>query len=126
MFSELEEYLIPPFVKDAAWGKQGKIAWEMKIIPADDRHIAMYKGIPGNDDVGGAFLLLMLHEHKKRQGNVSTGSTHMPFEIWFHTTADQKFPDVITDQALISAGWREIVALTGEDEVSRIKGKTIQ
>ncbi len=124
--SELEEFLVPPFVKDAAWSKQGKIEWDLRIIPSENRHIAMYKGIPANDDVGGAFLLLMLHEHKKKQGNVPAGPTHAPFEIWFHEKAQQKFPDVITDQALISAGWREVVALTGEDEVTRMKGKTIQ
>lgn len=123
---ELEEFYIPPFVKDAAWKKQGNISWEQKVISVNNRHMALYKGVPANDTIGGSFLLLMLHEHKKKQGNAAKGPTHAPYEIWFHTNVDQKFPVIITDQALINAGWREVIALTGEDEVLRTKGKTIQ
>ena len=122
---ELAELYITPFVKNAAWRKQGQIEWSQKIIPGDDRHIALYRGLPQTEDVRGAFLLLMLHDHEKKQGNVSTGPTHAPFEIWLHKNRDQRFPEIITDQALISTGWQEIVALTGEDEVIRMKGTAI-
>ncbi len=124
--NELAGMYIPPFVKDSAWEKQGKITWEKKILDADQRHIAMYRGIPSTPDIRGAFLLLMLHDHQKKQGNAAKVASHAPFEIWFHKNTRQKFPEIITDQALISAGWNEIVALTGEDEVNRMKGKTIQ
>ncbi len=124
--NELAAYLVPPFVKDAAWNKQGKIFWEQKLIKAEGHPIALYKGVPTNDDVGGTFLLLMLHKHLKKRGNTSTTAAHIPFEIWFHKTITQKFPDIITDQALIRAGWKEVVALTGEEEVTRTKGKSIK
>lgn len=124
---ELKANYIPPFVKDAAWHKQGEIQWKQKLIDAQNRHIALYKGKPSTGNaVGGTFLLLMLHDHQKKQGNAAIRLAHKPFEIWFHKTVDQKFPTVITDQALINSGWLEIIALTGEDEITRIKGKTIQ
>lgn len=124
--AELEKLYIPPFVKDAAWHKQGEILWSMKKLNSDKRHIALYKGTPAKDIVRGDILLLMLHDHQKKQGNAASGPTHAPFEIWFHDKTNQKYPEIITDQALISSGWREAVALTGEDEVTRMKGTSIQ
>ncbi|PIE65355.1 MAG: hypothetical protein CSA26_03255 [Desulfobacterales bacterium] len=123
---EMEELYIPPFVKDSAWHKQGKVVWTRKIVSADEIHIALYRGISDTETVRGTFLLLMLHDHKKKQGNVAAGPTHAPFEIWFHDQKDRAFPDIITDQALISAGWREVVGHTGEDEELKLKGKMIQ
>ncbi|PID76905.1 MAG: hypothetical protein CSB24_04205 [Deltaproteobacteria bacterium] len=118
---ELEGMFIPPFARDTAWQKQGKIVWEKNIFNAGDKHIAAYKGTPANDAVRGDFLLVMLHDHQKKQGNAAAG--HAPFEIWIHDQAGRKFPQMITDQALIAAGWREIVALTGKDEITKTKGK---
>ncbi len=123
--NELEGLYVPPFVKDSAWKKQGQITWEKKILNAGKQHIAMYKGIPSNNDVRGTFLLLMLHDHRKKQGSASKNVPHAPFEIWFHKNTPQKFPETITDQALISSGWNQIIALTGEDEANRMKGKKI-
>lgn len=122
---ELEEMYIPPFVKDAAWQKQGKIQWDKKNYNSQDRHLAVYKGEPTTPDIAGTFLLLMLHDHKKKQGNASPGPVHAPFEIWYHPARDRNFPEIITDQAFIAAGWQEIVALTGEDEVSKMKGELL-
>lgn len=122
---KLEEIYVPPFVRDSAWRKQGEIDWTMKDLQVGELHIAIYQGRPAKEAIGGTFLLLMLHDHKKKQGNAAAGKTHAPYEIWFNTNLDKKSPDVITDQALISSGWREVVALTGEDELIRTKGKKI-
>ncbi len=35
--AELEELYVPPFAHDAAWHKQGKIQWAMKMVATDDR-----------------------------------------------------------------------------------------
>lgn len=123
--AEMEELFIPPFVRSAAWKKQGEIIWTQKVIAAEERHIALYLGTPQKDNIRGVFLLLMLHDHRKKQGNVAVGPQHAPFEIWLHDKTVQQYPQTITDQALISAGWREIIALTGEDEVKRMKGNSI-
>ncbi len=123
--AELEELYVPPFAHDAAWHKQGKIQWAMKMVATDDRHIALYLGHPQAEEIQSAFLLLLLHDHKKKQGNAAVGPTHAPYEIWINDKKNQGFPNIITDQALIAAGWKEIVALTGEDEIKRMKGTTI-
>lgn len=123
---ELEELYVPPFAHDAAWNKQGKIKWTMQSGSSDNVHIGLYLGHPQAEDIQSAFLLLMLHEHKKKQGNAATGPTHAPYEIWINDKKSQDFPTIVTDQALIAAGWKEIVALTGEDEMKRMKGSTIK
>ncbi len=126
--AELQALFIPPFVEDAAWHNQGRIIWSQKTFDTSngERHIALYLGNPQTKAVRGTFLLLMLHDHPKKQGNVATGPTHAPYEIWLHNSANQTFPEIITDQALIAAGWKEIVALTGADEIQRLKETTIQ
>jgi len=119
---ELEALYIPPFAKDAAWRKQGKMEWTMKTIHRDDLHLALYLGHPQEENVPSAFLLLMLHDHKKKQGNMASVPSHAPYEIWINDKNNAGFPRIITDQALIAAGWKEIVALTGDDEMKRMKG----
>ncbi len=123
---ELQDQFITPFVEDAAWGNQGRITWQKKILDAGDMHIALYYGSAEQADKDGSFLLLMLHDHKQKQGNVGGGPTHAPYEIWFHASGGKKPPEIVTDQSLISSGWKEIVALTGEDEMKRMKGTSIQ
>ncbi len=122
--AELEELYIPPFARDAAWKNQGKITWKLAILHADINHIALYRGIPATKDVRGTFLLVMLHEHKKKQGNSPDGPGHAPYEIWLHPDRAKDFPAIITDQALIAAGWSQVVAQSGEDEFKKLKGKT--
>ncbi|PIE71344.1 MAG: hypothetical protein CSA22_03545 [Deltaproteobacteria bacterium] len=123
--AELAELYMPPFVQDAAWQNQGRLKWSLKIVPAQSRHIALYLGTPEAADKSGTFLLIMLHDHIKKQGNAPAVQAHAPSEIWLHKRANATFPEVVTDQALISAGWREVVALKGEDEIKRVKGEMI-
>ena len=45
--------LIPPFVRDAAWEKNGAMTWARKAMPAQGRHIVLYAGHPsGNAGTG--------------------------------------------------------------------------
>lgn len=124
--SALEELFIPPFVRDAAWQKQGKMNWRQKILPSMDKHIALYLGNPSDKEASGSFLLVMLHDHKKKQGNATQGPTHAPSEIWWCKDPLKAFPQVVSDQALISSGWREVMAFKGSDEIKRVKGEMIQ
>lgn len=118
----LEEEYITPFVQDTAWKNQGRITWKASNLGADSRHINIYYGIPKNDDIRGLFLLLLLHDHAKKQGNAAFGATHAPYEIWFNENLDSKEPSSITDQSLIASGWKEVIALSGDDEEKRLKG----
>lgn len=119
---QLEDDLIPPFTKDASWKKNGKFIWDRSLRPAGSMDIALYNGHPQKTAAAGSFILLFLHDHKKKQGSARTEPTHAPYEIWYHASADKSPPQVATDQGFISAGWKEIIAYSGEDEVKRIKG----
>lgn len=117
---ELRGDYIPPFVQDAAWQKNGRLRWRRSILSVGKKHIALYFGKPERQGVSGSFLLVMLHDHVKKNVNVG-GATHAPYEVWLHSSAKVLMPKMMTDQALISVGWREVVARKGEDEVRRTK-----
>ena len=120
--TDLASEFIAPFMLDAAWGKNGRLEWTRSVISAEERHIAAYIGRPLDIDVSRSFLLVMLHDHVKREGN-ATGTVHAPYEVWVHPDPAVNMPSMITDQALISAGWREVVARSGQDEMQRTKGE---
>lgn len=119
---QLRAEYIPPFVQDAAWKKNGGLGWARSIISTQDKHIACYLGNPLDPAVSRSFLLVMLHDHVKKEGNAG-GAIHAPYEIWAHPSSAAGFPEMVTDQALINAGWREVVARRGEDEMKRTKGE---
>ncbi|NDV25167.1 DUF6162 family protein [Desulfovibrio sp. JC010] len=119
---QLEEEFMPPFTRDASWKKSGRFSWNRELRPAGSMDIALYTGHPGQGESTGSFILLFLHDHKKKQGSARTGPRHAPYEIWYHTSANKPAPQVATDQGFIAAGWKEVIAYSGEDEVKRIKG----
>ncbi len=119
--AELEGEFMPPFVQDAAWKQNGGHGWERSVISTQEKHIACYIGRPLDETVSRTFLLVMLHEHIKKEG--TGGSTHAPYEIWIHPSQAAATPEMVTDQALINAGWREVVARSGEREMQRTKGE---
>ncbi len=120
--AELEEYYMPPFVRDRAWEKNGRIKWTLKTRPTGEMDIALYTGNPQDDNAGGTFILLFLHNHKK-QGNAEDAPEHPEYEIWYTPSPGAYTPEITTDQAFISAGWKEVVAYKGSDEKTRIKGE---
>lgn len=116
---------IPPFVEDAAWEKNGAMGWFRVAMASPGKHIVLYVGRPQKESGIGTFMLVMLHDHVKKEGNAG-GSTHAPFEIWLHASPAVDVPNLITDQALISRGWREVVARKGEQETRNSKGDFVQ
>lgn len=116
----LASEFIPPFVRDAAWEKNGAMAWGRKAMPAQGKHIVLYVGHPSEGDQSGSFLLVMLHDHVKKEGNAG-GAPHAPYEVWLHPSPVAETPSMVTDQALINKGWREVVARKGESETLRTK-----
>ena len=105
----LADEFIPPFVRDASWRRNGGHHWTRSVLTSPGRHVALYVGHPEDSAVSGTFLLLMLHSHAKGQGNADTG-VHAPNEVWLHASPVAPIPDMVTDQALIAKGWREVVA----------------
>jgi hypothetical protein len=117
----LEEAAVPPFNQDVVWHQSGRMVWSRSIIATEARHIALYLGSPLLCDQGRSLLLVMMHDHVRRQGNVP-GRGRAPYEIWLHPACAPDIPDALTDQALITAGWYEVVARTGAIETRHTKG----
>jgi len=116
----LADDFVPPFVQDGAWERNGGHHWTRSVLLSPGRHVALYVGHPDDAAASGTFLLLMLHSHAKGEGNADAG-THAPYEIWLHASPVAPIPDMVTDQALIGKGWREVVARragTGNTETS--------
>ena len=120
--SQLEEDLLPPFTKDASWERSGRFTWSRELRPTGSMDIALYTGHPAQGTTAGSFILLFLHDHKQKQGSARTEPRHAPYEIWYHPSPEKNAPQAATDQGFISAGWKEVLAYSGADEVKRIKG----
>lgn len=121
----LEETFMPPFVKDAAWSRQGKLSWQRILPPLGTTDIALYLGVPAQKDISGSFLLVMQHSHDATGMHIPDKAVHPPHEIWYSRTSKVTVPSIVTDQALIAAGWKEIVPLKGGDEILRTKGENL-
>ncbi len=107
--------------KDVSWKKSGGYIWTRSLQPKGNIDLAVFIGHPQDNDCG-SMLLLFTHEHGKKQGNVTDKAEHPAYEIWYHRARYQPLPDTFTDQIFIAAGWKEICALSGADEVKRVKG----
>lgn len=118
---QLEEDGLPPFLQDVSWKKSGGYIWTRSLQPKGNIDLAVFIGHPQDNDCG-SMLLLFTHEHGKKQGNVTDKAEHPAYEIWYHRARYQPLPDTFTDQIFIAAGWKEICALSGADEVKRVKG----
>nr|WP_277749736.1 MULTISPECIES: DUF6162 family protein [unclassified Pseudodesulfovibrio] len=114
----LASWHVPPFVHDAAWIKNGAFGWTRSVIATQDEHVALYVGHPQDSGESCSFLLVMLHEHDHEDE-----AAHAPYEIWLHASPVEKIPTMISDQALINKGWREVVARKGEDEMKHTKNE---
>ncbi len=118
---QLQQEGLPPFVQDISWKKSGQYFWKMVTQPKGTIDLAVFVGYP-KDTECGTMLLLFTHDHVKKQGNAQGEPQHVPYEIWYHSSANQPLPKIFTDQVFIAAGWKEIRALSGTDEVKRVKG----
>ncbi len=121
--SQLQDDALPPFLPDTSWKKSGQYQWQRILRPSGNIDVAVFVGHPNKDSGCGTMLLLFLHNHGKKQGNAGGKLQHAPYEIWYHGFFDEPAPEFLTDQAFIAAGWKEIKALSGADEMQRIKGK---
>lgn len=114
---ELNDLLIAPFYKDSFWSQHGEIKWEL-IRAADYNHggDTGYFGNGGNQQAQSAFLLLFRHRH--------VGSTYAnQIDVWIHRDSAVGRPIETKAEALVAAGWRQVVMYSGADELVRLKGK---
>ena len=114
---ELDTLLMPPFYKDEFWKLHGAVKWDL-IRAADYNHggDTGYLGTGGALPGQSAFLLLFRHRH--------VGAAYAnPIDIWIHRNVNANAPADTKAESLVSAGWRQVVAYSGADELARLKGK---
>lgn len=113
---EIEEMLLPPFLKDAFWEEHGRVAWQL-LASADFNHggATAYTGRAGTNAGQSAYLLVYQHRHM----GVSFSNQA---QIWVHQQTEPEAPTGYTNENLVRAGWRQVVPYSGADEVARLKG----
>lgn len=113
----LEEYLIPPFVKDISWTNTGSVEWNYRDVVQEGemQGYTLYHGSNGTAENQSAYIVVIGHLHA---GN--TMSNHNT--IWIHENPTQSMPATSKIQSLVLDGWLNVVPYSGRDELERLKG----
>jgi hypothetical protein len=109
-----DEFLLPPFAKDASWSQQGETQWT-RVSSYSFEGSTVYFGSGGKIAGQSAYLLNLNHAHKG--ASYVNGAT-----IWIHPNVNVPTPDKVTRDSLIANGWKEVVPYSGTTEVQRLKG----
>lgn len=113
---ELDEMLMPPFFKDAFWEQHGHVAWKLLAqASVNDGGATAYLGSNGTNPDQSSYLLVFQHRHL---GAAYSNQS----EIWTFPGQTPVLPTGYKAETLVKAGWRQVVAYRGDDEVARLKG----
>ncbi|MEO8316564.1 MAG: hypothetical protein ABI645_17430, partial [Pseudomonadota bacterium] len=114
---DLQETLLPPFIKDKSWQQNGSLNWTLyEPLPEGEMQgSTMYLGTDGQQPQQGSFLLVIGHVHAGFQNTNS-------ILIWWNKQNHVAMPQSGFRDSLILQGWREVVPNTGAQEVKRIFG----
>jgi hypothetical protein len=114
---DFEEALMPPFLHDHSWEQNGSLQWSLHepLAEGEMQGSTMYLGTDGRAPNQGSFLLVIGHVHAGFQ-------TNNAIVIWWSSKNHATMPQSGFRDGLILQGWREVVALSGADEVKRIYG----
>jgi len=115
--TDLEEYLVPPFVKDISWANTGSVQWDYRDVVQEGemQGYTLYHGNMGTAENQSAYIVVIGHLHA---GN--TMSNHNT--IWIHENPEQDMPVTSKTQSLVLEGWMNVVPYSGRDELERLKG----
>ncbi|SHI32476.1 DUF6162 family protein [Pollutimonas bauzanensis] len=108
---DLADSGLPPFARDASASQRGGHAWQL----AGDGAMAGYAGLSADRRIAGAMLLRMppsgaAHDARRAHGHDAADARLAEPDIWLNREAGADAPAQLDDAALISAGWRQIVA----------------
>jgi len=114
---ELDKILLPPFVKDEFWKQHGSVDWSLvRAASYQNGGDTGYLGVHGAAAGQHSYLLLFRHRH--------VGAAYAnQIDIWIHRAPDPPPPASTKAEALISAGWKQVVIYSGADELIRLKGR---
>lgn len=116
---DMEESLLPPFYRDKSWEQNGSLKWSLyEPLPEGEMQgSTMYLGTDGTQPQQGSFLLVIGHVHAGFQNTNA-------MVIWWNAKNHVVMPQSGFRDGLILQGWREVVPLSGAQEVTRIYGVT--
>ncbi len=143
--ADAERMRLPPFYRDVFWKTNGEVHWQLVLPGAHAVHgsrpevggshhetpetaspnavsegtkgqgATVYYGSEGRAPAQGAYLLVIGHAHA---GVMWTNQS----TIWIHPDAHVHYPEIVKAEALVSQGWRQVIAYNGASEVERLKG----
>jgi hypothetical protein len=115
--AELEKLVMPPFYKDEFWQRHGRVEWRrLAAAGAQQGGDTTYIGTGGTVAGQSAYLLVYRHRH------VGAAYTNQ-VEIWIHGDVRSVAPEPTKAEALVRAGWRQVVTYSGADERARFTGE---
>lgn len=138
---QAQKIVLPPFYRDAFWKSNGEVHWQLILPGSHQAHArtpdgeaasaaqspsqvsqatqgqgaAVYYGSGGQLPGQSAYLLVIGHAHAGVMwANQAT--------IWVHHDPNAPYPGIVKPEALVSKGWRQVIAYDGASEIERVKG----
>jgi len=114
---DFQDWLLPPFFKDTSWEQNGSLAWSLfePLAEGEMQGSTMYLGTDGQLPNQGSFLLVIGHVHAGFTNNNA-------IVIWWNDKNHVEMPQSGFRDGLILQGWKEVVPLSGAQEVRRLFG----
>jgi len=114
---DMQASLSPPFYRDGFWEQNGSVQWRLVAPKTSDVNGggAYYIGTNARLPEQGAYLLVLAHVHA---GLASANQG----QVWLSRDRNPPPPTIIKPEALIQAGWRQIVPYRGDDEYRKVRG----
>ena len=114
---DFQDYLLPPFYRDTSWEQNGSLQWSLyePLAEGEMQGSTMYLGTDGSLPAQGSFLLVIGHVHAGITNNNQ-------IQIWWNAANQVEMPESGFRDGLILSGWKEVVPLSGAEEVERIYG----
>jgi hypothetical protein len=114
---DFQDWLLPPFYKDTSYEQNGSLTWTLfePLAEGEMQGSTMYLGTDGKLAGQGSFLLVIGHVHAGFTNNNA-------IVIWWNDKNHVEMPQSGFRDGLILQGWKEVVPLSGAQEVRRIFG----
>jgi hypothetical protein len=113
-----QDFLLPPFYRDTSYEQNGSLQWTLfePLAEGEMQGSTMYLGTDGDLPGQGSFLLVIGHVHAGITNNNQ-------IQIWWNVANHVEMPGSGFRDGLILADWKEVVPLSGAQEVERIFGE---
>lgn len=114
---DFQDAWLPPFYQDLSWERNGSVQWVLDnvIQEGEAQGLTLYHGSGGTLEGQGAYLMVIDHKHA---GNAQVIVPSM----WWHSDNNAPVPSHSKIPSLVLAGWKQVIAYQGRDELERLGG----